>query len=80
MFENLNEETRESLMSLVFIRLSAAKIDRKASKYFDKIKKTDGEQEDAVLDYSCSIQEHSYLAGLKDGARLMTGLGVTVNE
>ena len=80
MFKNVNQETGQYLSELVFARLALAKVDEKAENSFKKIKLSDGQQEDDILSYASEVQEHSYLAGLRDGARLMMGLGVAVNE
>ena len=80
MFKGVNQETSQYLSELVFARLALAKVDEKAESCFKKIKITDGQQEDDILSYGSEVQGHSYLAGLRDGARLMMGLGVDVNE
>jgi len=76
----INEETNELISELIFARLAIADVDGKAKEWHEKIEMGDRSQEDNVLSYACEVQRYSYLAGLKDGVRLILGLGVAANE
>ena len=73
-------EFNDCINDMVNIRLAAADVDSRAKKWYDKIQATDNAQNDAIFSYACEVQRLSYLAGLKDGVRLIMELGVAVGE
>ena len=75
-----NGELNDCINDLVNIRLASANVDNKTKKWFDEIQPIDGRQDDAVFSYACEVQRLSYMAGLKDGIRLIMELGVAVGE
>ena len=80
MFKGVNNETNDLIGELVFARLAVADVEGKTDKWFNDIKTSDNQQSNDIISYACEVQRYSYLAGLKDGARLAVGLGVTINE